>query len=70
MESSTRAMATEGIAPPSPDKEQLKMMLAARDQVLGLDGWMVKQLQREAFKFELNFGGRGGLSVRLISGHQ
>ena len=30
MESSTRAMATGGIAPPSPDKEQLKRLIAAR----------------------------------------
>ena len=54
MESSTSAIATEGIAPPSPE----------------LDGWMVEQLRSDALKFELNFGGRGGLCrpVRLLNG--
>ena len=34
MESSTRAMATGGIAPPSPGKEQLKRLIAAQDKEL------------------------------------
>ena len=43
MESSTRAMATGGIAPPSPDKGQLKKLIAARVKELEQ-----LQLQRQA----------------------
>jgi hypothetical protein len=54
MESSTHARATEGIDPPSPTKEQFKimMMLAARDKEIAARDKELEQLQREALEDE------------------
>ena len=52
MESSTRAMATGGIAPPNPTKEQLRMIIAARDKELAEQDKELEQLQREALEDE------------------
>ena len=62
MKSSTRAMATGGIAPPSPDKEQLKRLIAARDKELEQ-----LELQRQALNTtsedEAEFGGLSDSSM-------
>jgi hypothetical protein len=62
MKSSTRAMATGGIAPPSPDKEQLERLIAARDKKLEQ-----LELQRQALNTtsedEAEFGGLSDSSM-------
>jgi hypothetical protein len=62
MESSTRAKATRGIAQPSPDKEQLKRLIAARDKELEQ-----LELQRQALNTtsedEAEFGGLSDSSM-------
>ena len=62
MKSSTRAMATGGIAPPSPDKEQLEGLIASRDKKLEQ-----LELQRQALNTtsedEAEFGGLSDSSM-------
>ena len=48
--SSTRARAIEGIDPPSPTKEQLKMMIAARYKEIAARDKELEQLQRKALE--------------------